>query len=160
VQGEAIVRNNLLIAGNNNGFASHDHQGLSRDLVFVHNTIVNTGRGATLSSWNNRPGMAFANNVVYSATTTAVQFANGSTGVQIAGNVVRGAVLGAPASGFVTDGGLGDFVNVAWNGARRNARPKAGSVLIGSGNLAWAVLDDITGAPRVLPLESGCYDGP
>jgi hypothetical protein len=65
VQGEAVVRNNLLMHGLN-GFNSHDHQGQVRDLEFVHNTIINPGRGAQLSNWNGRTNMVFANNVVYS----------------------------------------------------------------------------------------------
>jgi hypothetical protein len=158
VQGEAIVRNNLLMAGSNNGFESHDHQGLSRDLTFVHNTIVNTGRGASLASWANRPNMVFANNVVYSQSAASMQFGNGSAGVQLAGNVVRGSVSGA-SFGFVQGTGLADFVNVSWDGSRRNAHPQPGGVLIGSGNPAFAVPDDLTGAPRALPLDSGCYDG-
>ncbi len=158
VQGEAIVRNNLLMNGLN-GFSSHDHQGQTRDLTFVHNTIVNSGRGASLVSWGGRPGMVFANNVVYSQGA-AVQFSSGSTGVQLGGNVVLGSVSGASPLGFVQGVGLADFVDVSWDAAQRNARPKAGGVLIGSGNPLWAVFDDLDRRPRLLPLESGCYDGP
>jgi hypothetical protein len=158
VQGEAIVRNNLLMNGLN-GFSSHDHQGQTRDLTFVHNTIINSGRGASLASWGGRPGMVFANNVVYSQGV-AVQFSSGSAGVQLGGNVVLGSVSGAPLSGFVQGAGLADFVDVSWDALRRDAHPKPGGALIGSGDPLWAVFDDLDRRPRLLPLESGCYDGP
>lgn len=42
VQGEAIVRNNILINGAGAGFASTDHQGKTLNLQVIHNTILNT----------------------------------------------------------------------------------------------------------------------
>ena len=50
IQGEAVVRNNLLLAGGGAGFSSHDHMGKSRLLTVVHNTIITNGIGANLSS--------------------------------------------------------------------------------------------------------------
>jgi hypothetical protein len=157
VQGEAIVRNNLLIQGAN-GFASHDHQGQSKDLTFVHNTILNTGRGAHLASWGGRPNMVFANNVVYSQSGDAVRFGNGSAGVQIAGNVALGSISGA-SSGFSQGTGLADFAHVAWDGSARNAHPTGGGHPDRQRNLSWAVFEDLAGILRSLPLDSGCYDG-
>ena len=92
VQGEAIVRNNLILAGAT-GFGSHDHQGQTRDLVFVHNTIVCANRGANLSSWNGRTGMIFANNAVYCRDGASIRFPNGSADVGMAGNVVVRSVV-------------------------------------------------------------------
>ena len=157
VQGQAIVRNNLIMAGAV-GFHSHDHQGQTRDLTVVHNTIINSGRATNLSSWNNRAGMVFANNVVYSEAAESIRFPNGSTAVQVAGNVVLGPVSGI-SSGFVTGSGLADFVNVTWDATQRDATPAPGGAILGTGDPLWAVSDDLTGATRVLPLESGCYDG-
>lgn len=157
VQGEAIVRNNLLINGNR-AFSSHDHQGQSRDLVFVHNTVINTGRAAHMQSWDGRPGMVFANNVVYSQTNDAIRFANGSADVILTGNVVLGSVVGA-SGGFTQGTGLGDFVDLTWNGSSRDAHPRVAGKLIGSGNPFWAVFDDLSAAPRARPVDSGCYDG-
>lgn len=57
VQGEAIVRNNVLIGGQGSGFASADHQGQSLNLQVTHNTIINTGDAFKASSWNARTGM-------------------------------------------------------------------------------------------------------
>ncbi len=158
VQGEALVRNNLLVNGVV-GFASSDHQGQTRDLVFVHNTIVNSGRATNLSSWNGRPGMVFANNVVYSKHAESIRFGSGSSGVVVSGNVVRGAVVGVN-SGHVPGNGLSDFASVTWNGRRRNARPSAGSAILATGNPVWSEPIDITGAPRSGTLEAGCYDAP
>ena len=44
VQGEAIVRNNLLMAAQGSGFASTDHQGRTVHLAFMHNTIISRRR--------------------------------------------------------------------------------------------------------------------
>jgi hypothetical protein len=156
VQGEAIVRNNLIMAGSI-GFHSHDHQGSTRDLTVVHNTIVNTGRATDLVSWNNRAGMVFANNVVYSLEGQSISFPNGATGVTVLGNVVVGPVSGV-TSGFTQGLGLTDFVEVTWGATARNARPSPAGAMVGAGNAAWAVAEDITGAPRTLPLDAGCYD--
>ncbi len=158
VQGEALVRNNLLVDGAQ-GFQSHDHQGMSVELVFVHNTIVNTGRGANLQSWNGRPGMVFANNAVYSQSAESVRFANGSAGVDLAGNVVLGPVVGA-ASGFTPGVGLSDFAGVAWNASSLDATPTASGALIGMADAVWLVATDLTGAALVPPYEPGCLDGP
>lgn len=156
VQGEAIVRNNLIMAGNN-GFHTHDHQGTTRDLVFVHNTIINTGNATSLSSWGNRTGMVFANNVVYSQNGGSIRFTGGSGGVTVTGNVVYGSVTGT-GSGYTTGTGLSDFAAVTWNATQRDATPTAGSAIVGAGAPAWSVADDLTGAARSGSLEAGCYD--
>jgi hypothetical protein len=158
VQGEAVVRNNVIMDGAT-GFASTDHQGLSVNLTFVHNTIVNAGRAANLSSWNGRAGMVFANNAVYSQTSDSIRFPSGSAGVTLAGNVVLGTVVGA-SGGFVTGTGLADFTSVTWNASSRNALPSAGSPLIGAGAAAHAVEEDFAGTARTLPVEAGAYESP
>ena len=157
VQGEAIVRDNLLVAGAQ-GFQSHDHQGTSMNLTFVHNTIVNTQRGANLQNWNNRPGMVFANNVVYSQSSQALVFGSGSSGVELAGNVVLGAVIGA-SGGFSTGNGLGDFADLAWDASALDAKPTPGGALIGMADGLWLVPIDLLGNTLVAPFEPGCVDG-
>ena len=129
------------------------------NLTFVHNTIVNTGRGANLQSWNNRPGMVFANNAVYSQNSESVRFANGSSGVDLAGNVVLGPVSGA-ASGFAPGVGLSDFVDVAWDASALDATPTVAGALIGMADPVWLVAIDLSGAALVAPYEPGCLDGP
>jgi hypothetical protein len=155
VQGEAIVRNNLLIAGAI-GFHSHDHQGQTRDLTFVHNTILTLGRGANLASWNGRAGMVFANNVVYSRDADAIRFA-GAAGVAFAGNVARGAVIGV-TSGWVNGFDLSDFADVDWTGARRDATPAAGSPAVDAGDPRWALPDDLVRRSRDARPDAGCAE--
>jgi hypothetical protein len=159
VQGEALVQNNLIMNGAT-GFHSHDHQGLTRDLTFVHNTIVNPGRAAYLPSWNNRPGMLFCNNVVYSESDVSIGFPAGATGVTIQGNVVVGPTWGVPLAGFVTGNGLQDFANVQWNGARSDATPVPGGPIGGAGAPEFAVPADKNGAPQTAPPAAGCLVGP
>lgn len=157
VQGEAIVRNNLIISGTHAGFASTDHQGQTRDLTVVHNTIINTARAMNLSSWNNRAGMILANNAIYSRDANSIRFPNGSTGVTLAGNVVYGSVSGA-ATGYTNGNGLADFVAVTWDGSSRDGTPTSSSGLIGSGDAGYAVDDDINGTTRTTQLDSGAFD--
>lgn len=122
VQGEAIVRNNLIMAAKGSGFASTDHQGKTCNLAVVHNTIITSGRGMNLSSWNDRDGMLLANNVVYSERGEAIRFPNGAARVTVAGNVTVGNVVGI-TTGFTRGDGLDDFVDVAWDGSARDAHP-------------------------------------
>ncbi|GJM21341.1 MAG: hypothetical protein DHS20C15_12560 [Planctomycetota bacterium] len=157
VQGEAIVRNNLIMGGST-GFQSHDHQGNTRDLVFVHNTIVTKDKGAHLADWGGRAGMVFANNVVYSEDNQSVTFGSGSSGVAWAGNVLRGSTSGAPGGGAITGGGLSDFVDMAWDGSDQDATPVAGSPILGAGSATHAVSEDFSGEARSGALESGAID--
>lgn len=156
VQGEAIVRNNLVVGGAT-ALASMDHVGKTRDLAIVHNTIVHRERAANLSSWNGREGLVFANNAVYSEGT-AIRFAGGSAGVTFAGNVVLGEVEGA-AGPFARGRGLADFRDLSWDGQRRDARPSSGSALLGAADRAWLAPIDLAGEPR-RALVAGAVRGP
>lgn len=122
VQGEAIVRNNLLISAGGSGFASTDHQGQSLNLQVIHNTIINSGDAFKGSSWNVRKGMVLANNILYSRDKSAMNFPKGKEGVTVAGNVVLGD---APKQGAVRGRGLEDFVSLSWDGDKHDATPSA-----------------------------------
>lgn len=120
VQGEAIVRNNLLVSATGSGFASTDHQGKTRDLQVIHNTIVNANHAFSGGSWNGREGMVLANNVLYSRDANALHFANGKDGVTISGNVVVG---NGPKDGCTRGRGLQDFTKLSWDASELNATP-------------------------------------
>lgn len=157
VQGEALVRNNLVMGGAQ-AFQSGDHQGDVRDLVVVHNTFVNDGRAVRLGDWADREGMVFANNAAYSQSSKGLEFSGGSAGVTVVGNVVVGQVLGT-SSGYVVGAGLADFVDADWDGSASDVTPAVGSVLLGAGSAAWDVADDLHGAERDGSLDAGCVDG-
>ena len=158
VQGDAIVRNNLIMAGTQNGFFSMDYQGSVQNLQFVHNTIITSGPGATLRNWSGKTGMVFANNVVYSELADSINFSNGSSGVSLAGNVVLGSVQGT-GSGFVFGNGLGDFSNATWNASQIDASPSPGSAVRNQGDSLYWVLFDMNLEIRTLPLDAGAYEG-
>ena len=126
VQGEAIVRNNILISAKGSGFASTDHQGKTVNLQVIHNTIINAGHAFSGGSWNGREGMVLANNVLYSRDRNALHFANGKDGVVIAGNVIVGH---GPKEGTPRGRGLEDFTKVTWDAAEHEARPTAAAPL-------------------------------
>ncbi len=167
VQSQAWVHNNLLMNGNQ-GFSSHDTNpatphGVVQEVEFVHNTVVNTKRGANMSSWNNRIGLVFANNVIYSETGDAVRFGNSSTGVQFIGNTLVGNVDngGGPALSYTLGAGLSDFVNATWTATSRNVTPSTGSTIIDSGDPVYELPEDLRGITRSGPtVEAGCIDIP
>ena len=144
VQGEAIVRNNVLISAAGSGFASTDHQGKTLNLQVIHNTIINTSHAFSGGSWNARKGMVLANNILYSQDKNALHFANGSDGVVMKGNVVVG---GGPNVGTAPGRGLTDFDGVTWDGAKHDARPVAEAPL-DKADPAFLVPTDFTGRAR------------
>ena len=156
VQGEAIVRNNLMIDGAL-GFESRDHQGSARDLVFVHNTVINAGPAVDLRDWSDRAGMVFANNAICSRVQALR--VHGARGVRFTGNVVSGEVRGVER-GFVEGDGLSDFVQVRWDATLRDARPSPTSRLRGAGDPTFATHVDRLGRGRAQPPSAGCYAGP
>ena len=156
VQGEAIVRNNLLVNGGGSGFSSTDHQGRTRDLTVVHNTIVNIGPAFRGGSWNDRPGMILANNVICSRDAAALHFPNGSTGVVIAGNVVTG---GKPPAGCTAGRGLADFRGLAWDGSRTDATPVADGPF-DHADAAHLLPTDLAGKPRGSRRTAGAFAFP
>ncbi len=159
VQGEAIVRNNLVMDGAAAAFATVQQAGPTVNLEVTHNTFINSGRATNLSNWSGQPGLVFANNACYSQTAEAIRFPGGSAGVAFAGNVAYGSVVGAPGP-TVPGNGLADFLDVAWDASRRDARPAAASPLVGAGSAAYAAAEDLTGGARAAPLDAGCYDRP
>ncbi len=126
VQGEAIVRNNVLINGAGSGFSSTDHQGKTLNLQVIHNTILNGAHAFRGGSWNGREGMILANNILYSRDANALHYANGNAGVISTGNVVFG---GGPKDGCVKGRGLEDFPNVSLDGSKHDATPAADAKL-------------------------------
>ncbi|HZN41516.1 MAG TPA: right-handed parallel beta-helix repeat-containing protein [Planctomycetota bacterium] len=155
VQGEALVRNNIALGGAI-GFGSHDHQGQSVELEFVHNTIVSQGRAASMSAWNGRPGMVFANNVVYSLTAESIWFSNGSAGVQMAGNLAFGSVHNANG-GFAMGSGLQDFEDVSLTTFHFDARPVVAGAIDNRGSPSYAIDTDLAGNVRSQPIDPGAF---
>ena len=157
VQGEATVRNNLLMSGKY-GFYSADHQGTVTDLVVIHNTIINSQWAARMNDWNNKPGMIFANNVCYSQNEAAMLFNDGSAGATVVGNVVLGSVSGV-SSGFVSGLGLSDFANASFDASLRDVTPTPTGALIGAGVESLTTVDDLNGDIRTTPVDVGAVDG-
>jgi hypothetical protein len=126
VQGEAIVRNNVLINGAGAGFASTDHQGKTLNLQVIHNTILNAAHAFRGGSWNGREGMVLANNILYSRDANALHYANGNAGVLSTGNVVFGD---GPKDGCVKGRGFEDFPGVTLDGSKHDATPASDAKL-------------------------------
>ncbi len=147
VQGEAIVRNNVLIGSKGPGFTSTDHQGQSLNLQVIHNTIINTGDAFKGSSWNAREGMILANNVLYSRDKSAMNFPQGREGVTITGNIILGD---APKQGTTRGRGLEDFVSLSWDGEKHDATPTA-EAPVANADAKHLLETDFTGTKRSQP---------
>ena len=120
VQGEAMVRNNLLVGGKNAAFASTDHQGKTVNLQVVHNTLLNENHAFRGGSWNSRANMVLANNVIYSRAQNALHFPNGFESITITGNVLLG---NGPKFDSRRGEGLEDFKAITWDADRLDASP-------------------------------------
>jgi hypothetical protein len=144
VQGEAIVRNNVLINGAGAGFASTDHQGKTLNLQVIHNTILNSAHAFRGGSWNGREGMVLANNILYSRDANALNYANGNAGVISTGNVVFGD---GPKDGCVKGRGFEDFPNVSLNGSKHDATP-ASDARFENADAKYLLPTDFNGKPR------------
>ena len=153
VQGEAIVRNNVMINGAGAGFASTDHAGKSLKLHVIHNTIINGTHAFRGGSWNAREDMILANNILYSRDGNALHFAGGSEGVTITGNVVVGD---GPVAGCVKGRGLQDFTGVTWDAVKRDATPAAEAPLEHAA-AKFLTDTDFNGRPRAGHRTSGAF---
>jgi len=72
-------------------------------------------------SRNAREGMVLADNVLYSRDANALHFANGHTGVTIAGNVVLGS---GPKEGTTPGRSLAkDLPGLTWDATKTDPRP-------------------------------------
>jgi hypothetical protein len=149
VQGEAIVRNNIIIGGAGAGLASTDHQGKSINLQVLHNTIINSGHSFSGSSWNGRKGMILANNVLYSKDKNAINFPNGGNGAIISGNIVVGA---GPKIGTSPGRGVQDFADVSWDALNFNAKPVADAPFL-KADRKYLIEIDFKGKPRSQPIS-------
>lgn len=160
VQGEAIVQNNLAMAGSASAFHSHDHQGQSRDLWMLHNTFINSGRAANMVDWNNRPGMILANNAFYSQSKEAIRFQKGSKKVLSANNFVLGPVVNDESPNpfaYLPGISLSDFLDADWGAKRRNAQPAPGSPLLNFASPSFPAEADIYGTEREFPASVGAF---
>ncbi|WP_197453430.1 right-handed parallel beta-helix repeat-containing protein [Caulifigura coniformis] len=149
VQGEAIVRNNVLIGAKGSAFTSTDHQGKTLNLQVVHNTIINMGRAFSGGSWNDREGMVLANNVIYSRDKEALHFANGRAGITFAGNIIFDA---GRKLGGVPGRGLEDFTNLSWDTTAANAKPTA-TAPFDHADPRYLLETDYHGAKRTSPTS-------
>lgn len=157
VQGECLVRNNLVVAGNGYCFASlATLQGSPTRLTVVQNTFVNTNAAVRLSAWESGTNMVFANNACYSQSGQALTAATSTAGVIYAGNIAYGAVTSG-VGGFQPGAGLGDFVNLSWDSTLSDARPSSASPLRGAAAAAYASATDIDFYPRSAPDTTGCF---
>jgi hypothetical protein len=159
VQGEALVRNNVVFGGVQAAFISHDHQSQVRDLEVVHNTFVATsGEAARLQHWNGRPGMVLANNALYSQSGASLSFLNGASGVTIVGNVIHGPTSNDGGAVHILGAGASDFVDLSYDASRRDAHPSSASVLLGAAHAAYHASHDLSGAERTSLLAVGAFE--
>lgn len=159
VQGEALVRNNLVFGGAQPALISFDTQGSVRDLEVVHNTFISTSAdAAVLGNWGGRPGMVLANNVLYSESGDSLVFLHGSGGIDIRGNAVHGPTYQDGGATHVAGNGISDFEALTWTGSLRDAHPSASSALLGGAVTAHHIAIDATWAGRTSERAIGAFE--
>jgi parallel beta-helix repeat protein len=158
IQGEAIVRNNILIntSGAGEGFVSMNHQSSVTNLQVVNNTIIGASGAQcmVLRSWSDKPNMVVANNALYCEGNSALDFVNGSSGVTVANNVVVGSVSGAGGGTIQGRGTAQDFIGAS----AFNVWPSADSPLRGAANSTLTPTDDFNKSSRISPSDVGAYE--
>jgi hypothetical protein len=157
IQGECLVRNNLVIAANGSAFASQPHQGDPKQMTVVHNTFVNSGNCVRLNSWGAGADMIFANNACYSQGNYAIRAVTGISGVTFQGNVCYGSTSSG-ITGFTPGAGLQDFIGLSWDASLQDATPSPDSPLLQAATAEHAVSRDIRFTARHAPHTAGCYE--
>ncbi len=157
VQGEASVRNNIIIyttSGIGNGLTSQNHQGTVTDLEIVNNTVVGSDSCAVLRNWSGKSNMIFANNALYCENDIALNFIGGSTGVTVSNNVTVGAVNGV-SSGTVAGRSLSqDLVNAG----SFNVWPTTDSPLRETADSSHVPQKDFNNTQRLTAYDVGAYE--
>lgn len=162
VNGQVIVRNNIVIGAGTNG-ANGIHSKptsphLPNDVDIINNTVIDAG-GVCLrtNNWDQAANQVVANNALYCPNSSAVKVVGNSSSMVWANNAVLGGVEG---NSVVTAGTAvagtsvaGDFVN----GSAIDVYPASGGVLIGAGDATLAPADDFNQTPRTGAAEIGAY---
>lgn len=149
---DAVIRNNIVFAGEGTGFNSQPHQGVTPgNLEFVHNTIIGGAPAIRLAKWAGAKRLVFANNAVYATPGRLKIF--GLKGVAFSGNVFQSPDRALPAHGWKPGDPSRDFVSVA----RRSLWPRRGSALGGAADPAFVVGRDFEGAERGGRRVAGAY---
>ena len=159
VQGEAIVRNNLIFnttPGVGDGLISQNHQNAVTNLQIIHNTIIGNASDSCLElrNWSGKPNMVLANNASYCEGGQALNFVGGSSGVMVSMNVVLGGISGVN-SGILNGRSLNqDFIDapamIVW--------PTDDSSLIGIADPLFSTNIDFNNTVRSVPMDVGAYE--
>jgi hypothetical protein len=159
VQGEAIVRNNIILnttPGIGDGLISQNHQSSVTNLQIIHNTIIgNASDGClVLRNWSGQANMVLANNASYCQGGQAINFVGGSSGVNVSANVVVGGVSGV-SNGTLNGQSLSqDFIDAPG----RNLWPTAVSSMASVADTLFSTTHDFNGTLRSSPLDVGAYE--
>lgn len=156
VQGECIVRNNLVVSGAVAAFQSRNMQGGATEIKVVHNTFINNEVAVRLRDWENGDNMVFANNACYSNFDAPINAMSSLPSVTFSGNVAFG-VQSVALPGFVSGKGMSDFVSLSWDAFLLDARPSQESSLLGVADDTYATELDIAYSRRSAPHAAGCY---
>jgi hypothetical protein len=156
VDGQIIVRNNIVIDAAVSGIASKPSPyHTPHDVTIIDNTVVGAIAGACLKTngWSTETGQVVANNALYCDGATAIDINGGAgTGAVIANNIGLGAST-AP-TGFTLGGTLAADLG---DPATGNVYPPAGSMLLGKADGAHQATDDFNGTVR-MGADVGAYE--
>ena len=153
--GQAIIRNNIVLAAAASGIASKPSNGYDpHDATIAHNTVVGGGDACLKgNSWNIGVDLVAIDNALYCGATAALRLPEGAGSAMVQGNVGLGTsdLPAGVTTGVSIMADLGDP-------ASAQVYPPPGSALIEAG-IASAVVDDFNGTARPSGLpDVGAYE--
>ncbi|HSD88844.1 MAG TPA: right-handed parallel beta-helix repeat-containing protein [Kofleriaceae bacterium] len=156
IEGQVIVRNNIVIGAAAYGIYSNQGQLPPDDAEIVHNTVIGLGGESgcfKTNNWDTSTGQIVANNAFYCPASVAVDIAAGAPGAVFANNIVLGSsnAPGGVINGASMAADLGDPSTAM-------VYPPTGSAMIDAGDPAHTAGDDFNGLIRAAPPDVGAYE--
>jgi hypothetical protein len=142
VTADAVVRNNLVI-GKSTAFTSKPFTTNPVNMVVSNNTFLGAGPTVRLTNWLTTD-LAFANNAIHSSVGQF--YTSGGTGRAVA------------TGNFNVTNLATTFTNLKLDGSALNARPIAGSTVIGKASSNYLPVGDLNGDTRITKMDSGAVD--
>jgi len=155
VNGQVIVRNNVVIDAGANGIHSKPTAPhVPEDLVIVHNTIINAAQACLKTNdWDQGTGQLVANNAFYCPNGNhAIRVVGQPTDAVMVANAIVGGLEGS--TGETLQGAMSDFTDPG----ARDFYPTAGSTIIDAGVADHGVRIDFNGTPRDTSVDIGAFE--
>lgn len=154
IEGQVVVRNNIVVSTNGYGIYSNQKAMPPNDAQVVHNTVVGGAACFAVDNWDTTTGQLVANNAFYCSGKAAIQANTGAPAALFANNVIVGT--SAATAGNII--GVSLTADLGANASSAQVYPPAGSALIDAGDPAHSTADDFNALPRDSTPDAGAYE--